>query len=596
MSGPVIAAEDLRVETVFGTPVVHDVSFEVQRGEVFGIVGESGCGKTTTGLALLGFADRGLRIASGGLVVAGHDVMAMTDDQRRDMRGRVIAYVPQDPPSALNPSMRVGAIVESLLRVHAPERVGDTIVRDMLGRVQLPSDDEFLRRYPHQLSGGQQQRLALAAAIVCEPAALVLDEPTTGLDVLTQAYILSEIRDLQRRTGVAMVYISHDLRVVAFLADRVGVMYGGRMVEVGPARELLARPTHPYTRGLVAAIPDHITPSQLSPIPGIAARASEGVLGCAFAPRCPGRTEVCTQEVPPLVPTKPGFETRCFHWERLQDTAVAAAAVTRRESAATPLLEVRDLGLVFTTPQGKKVGIDSASLVIREGERLAVVGQSGSGKTTLSRCICGLLAPTSGGVLLHGESLPLLARSRTREQLRSIQIVFQNPYESLNPRLLIEDTLARPAQVLRGVEKRQAKAEALDLLSLVRLPARVAGQVPTELSGGERQRVAIACALAAKPELMICDEVTSALDVSVQAAIIELLRELTEQLSMSLLFVSHDLGVVASIADRIAVIENGRVVEIGTAEQVLFAPEQEYTKRLLDVAPRKTFVAPPPVV
>jgi len=583
-----VRVEGLRVVLNDGVPIVEDVALEVRAGEILGLVGESGSGKTTTALALLGYARAGTRIADGTVSVDGHALTGRGESAVRALRGRVVSFVPQNPASALNPALRVGDAVADVLRTHAPGVSRDDSVLAALGRVELPADRTFARRFPHQLSGGQQQRVTIASALVCEPAAVVMDEPTTGLDVVTQARILEEVDRLRRESGLGVVYVSHDLAVVASIADRIAVMYAGRIVESGTAAELLARPRHPYTRGLIASIPDHVAPRRLSGIPGVAVGVGERPPGCAFAPRCEQRVVRCGEETPPPEPAAPGHDVRCFEWRETPAIRLEPRLALRTESeGATPLLQVEGLAAVHGSRHETVVAAADVSFTVAAGECVALVGESGSGKTTIARCVAGLHEPSAGRILFAGEPLAPRAKGRSREARRRIQIVFQNPTDSLNPRRRVADEIARPARVLRGLSRAEARAEVDGLLERVRLPARMATRFPAELSGGELQRVAMARALAARPDLVVCDEITSALDVSVQAAVLDLLTELRDELGLAVLFISHDLGVVASVADRVLVLDRGAVCEQGRVGQVLTAPVQDYTKRLLAAAPRR---------
>ena len=586
-AAPVVRVAGLRVEIAGGEPIVEDVSLEVRAGEILGLVGESGSGKTTTALALLGYARAGSLIAAGTVEIDGKPLTGRGESAVRALRGRVVSYVPQDPGSALNPALRVGDAIADMIRAHTPGRSGDEGVLAALGRAELPAERAFARRYPHQLSGGQQQRVTIASALVCEPAAVVMDEPTTGLDVVTQARILEEVDRLRRESGLAVVYVTHDLAVVASIADRIAVMYAGRIVEQGPASELLARPRHPYTRGLVASIPDHVVPRRVRGIPGVAVGVGERPPGCAFAPRCPQRISRCETETPPLEETSPRHAVRCFEWRRTPalELQPPVGAVLRAGQAA-PLLVVERLQAVHGNRNERVVAAEDVSFALAPGECVALVGESGSGKTTIARCVAGLHEPAAGRVLLDGDPLAPKAKSRPREARRRIQIVFQNPNDSLNPRHRVGEEVARPARVLRDLSGEEARAEVAGLLERVRLPARLADRFPGELSGGERQRVAIARALAAKPDLVVCDEITSALDVSVQAAVLDVLAELRAELGLALLFISHDLGVVASVADRVLVLDRGAVCEQGPVDRVLASPSEDYTRRLLAAAPR----------
>ncbi len=572
---PAIRVEGLRIERADGVAIVDGVSFAVAPGEVLGIVGESGSGKTTTALALLGHAGRGLRIAAGTVEAGGQRV---TGD--RALRGRVISYVPQDPGSALDPTLRVGSALEHMLRAHRPERLTPAAIAAALEGASLPADATFRRRYPHQLSGGQQQRCAIAVALVCEPPVMILDEPTTGLDVVTQARILDEIDRLRRERGVAMVYVSHDLGVVARIADRVAVMYAGRIVEEGPTAAVLQRPRHAYTRGLVASIPDHGAPRRLRGMAGVGAAPGESPDGCAFVPRCPLAVPACSASVPPLAEVEPGRRSACLRAAEVPAPDVAEARAIAPTGGAS-LLVVDDL----VARHGATTVVHGISFAIGRGECVALVGESGSGKTTTARAIAGLHEPAAGRITLDGDDLAGRARRRTPAQRRRIQIVFQNPTDALHPRQRVIDQVARPARVLRGLDGRAARAEATRLMELVRLSDRLYERFPRELSGGERQRVGIARALAAGPDLVICDEITSALDVSVQASVLELLVELQGALDVALLLITHDLGVVASVADRVLVLEAGQIREEGRVDKVLEMPEHPYTRRLLDAAP-----------
>ena len=580
-----VQVEHLSLALETGEPVIEDVSFDVASGELLGVVGESGSGKTTMALALLGHTRPGVRVTAGSIHIGGKPVLGQPAGALRGLRGKVVSYVPQDPGGGLNPSMRVGDAILDVLRAHRPGTRSEESVGVALRRVELA--DTFRRRFPHQLSGGQQQRVTIAIATVCGPAVAVLDEPTTGLDVLTQGKILAELLRLKNEERMAMVYVSHDLAVVGEIADRILVMYAGRVLESGPSDYVLGRPRHPYTKALVGAIPDVRRPRALRGIRGVAVGVGEWPEGCAFAPRCEHRLSRCEEAVPELVETGSRHLARCWRWPEL--AADEHPARPRHHAAgavsSTALLEVSGLEARYRYAHTERPAVDGVSFGIQSGQCVALVGESGSGKSTIGRCIAGLHAPSSGLILLDGEALAGRARSRTLEQRRRLQIVFQSPYESLNPRHRIHSSIERPLRMFRRLPRRATDAAVGELLERVRLPRRVGDRFPGELSGGERQRVAIARALAANPDLLVCDEVTSALDVSVQAAVLELLQQLRADLHLSMLFITHNLGVVASIADSVLVMDQGSICEAGLVDTVLTAPSHEYTRRLLEAAP-----------
>jgi peptide/nickel transport system ATP-binding protein len=585
--GTILEVSGLRVQLANGTPIVEGVDLFLEPGRILGLVGESGSGKTTVALALLGYAKPGVRIAAGTVRVGDEQLIGRPERELRRLRGALVSYVPQDPGSALNPSARVGEQLADVLRTHSLPADQDQI-KEALGRVQLPATKEFIRRYPHQLSGGQQQRVAIATALVCGPSLVVMDEPTTGLDVVTQAGVLKEVQRLRRELGVAVIYVSHNLAVVQELSDDVAVMYAGRIVEAGATAALLARPRHPYTRGLVASIPDFVKPRQLRGISGVGVRIGAWPRGCPFAPRCEQRVPQCEEKVPDLEVVPSGSLVRCIEWQRTPPVTSLPIQTRLRQDASTPLLGIESLRAVHRSRAGDVVAVRDVSLSVAVRETMGLVGESGSGKTTIGRCIAGLHEPTAGSIRLNGVELAAQASKRPRAQRRQIQIVFQNPQDSLNPRRKVLDEISRPARILRGLSRRAAEDDAVKLLGQVQLPSSVASRYPGELSGGERQRVAIARALAARPSLLICDEITSALDVSVQATVLEVLRTLQAELGLSMLFISHDLAVVASMATRVLVLESGVVREQGDLERVLTAPQDQYTRRLITAAPRLT--------
>jgi peptide/nickel transport system ATP-binding protein len=566
-----------------GPDVVRDVSFAVPAGEVLGLVGESGSGKTTVALALLGHTRRGLRITAGQVMLDGTDLLALSPRDLRAARGARVSYVPQDPSSALNPTLRVGTQVREVLRIHASaaDDTGDRMA-EVLREVSLDPTPEMLRRYPHQLSGGQQQRIALAMAFACRPSLIVLDEPTTGLDVSTQRHVLETIRSLCRSHGVAAVYVSHDLAVVSGLVSDVAVMYAGRVVEIGSAGRLFGEPVHPYTRGLIEAVPSTERAEVLTGIDGQQPRPGRRGPGCSFAARCGYAVDSCTTQVPEPV-TVAGRSVRCLRASDIPATRPERRPVTAGPSAgAAPVLSVRGI----TASYGSTPALSGISLEVPPRTCVAVVGESGSGKTTLARCVAGLHSNWTGEIAFQGAPLARGARQRDKDVLRRVQYIFQNPYTSLNPRKTVGQIIDQQLEQLTSLSRRDRSARAAHVLDDVSLAADVLSCYPDQLSGGERQRVAIARALAVEPELLICDEVTSALDVSVQAVIVELLRQIQAERHLALVFITHNLALVRSIAQSAVVLRQGAVAESGLVEQVLEHPADPYTQRLMRDVPR----------
>jgi peptide/nickel transport system ATP-binding protein len=587
-----------------GLPIISEVSFDVRPGQLLGLVGESGSGKTTAAMAVLGHARPGGRLVEGTSLIGDVDLASLPPNELRRARARLTSYVGQDPASSLDPSMSIGHQLMEALLVHGFSRdAARERIAAYLDKVKLPSDQSMLRRYPHQLSGGQIQRVALALALAVDPDVVVLDEPTTGLDVKVQNSVLDTIAALKRESGAAFVYVSHDLAVVSSIADHVAVMYGGYIVEHAATATLFASPRHPYTARLLRAIPQVTAQRRrLEQIPGTAVGVLDRPTGCPFAPRCDAVIDACRERVPPVAVLAAEHSLRCVNPEAALP-ASAGPSAEQAESSATgaELLTVTGLNAwypggagvfgVTVKPSDKKLIVRDVSFTLGSNECFGVVGESGSGKTTLARCVGGLHPHWSGSVKLEGAGLAAGVRDRSMSAQRDIQIVFQNPTASLNPRMTVFEALRHVLHRLRGIDGISAqRREASALLDLVRLPSRLLDSYPRELSGGEKQRVAIARALAPRPRLLLCDEITSALDVSVQAAIIDLVRELRRKLDgVAVLFISHDLAVVRAVADNIAVMHNGVVVERGSPEVILFRPQADYTRELLAAIPKMPF-------
>jgi peptide/nickel transport system ATP-binding protein len=588
----VLSIQDLRIVLdPSGIDIDDDVSFAIHQGEVLGLVGESASGKTTAATSLLAYQRRGAKVAEGRVDIAGTDVLSASRTALRRIRGGLISYVPQDASAALNPALRIGDQLMEILNEHSFGSSGaerEARLRQMMDEVLLPNDKSFLRRYPHQLSGGQQQRVAIAMALANRPKVIVLDEPTTALDVTTQAHVLDTVRDLTRSYGVSALYVTHDLAVVACLADRIAVMYAGRLVEIGPKEELFTGAYHPYTRRLLAAIPDITGERALHGIPGWAPRPGQRVPGCAFTPRCDWRIDKCATEFPPYEGPDPEHQVRCWRWEEVKALAAAAPAPLRvkADEVCTNLektvVNVQDVTAFY---QSKEI-LHGVSANLCQHRCLALVGESGSGKTTLARCIAGLHPfKIEGTVELNGKSLARESRGRTQHERQAIQYIFQSPYSSLNPRKTIRQLLAQPIDIFFKLDRDGREERMVRALDQVALDTSLLSRYPEQLSGGERQRIAIARALAAEPTVLICDEVTSWLDVSVQAAIIELLAKLQSETGVSMLFVTHNLALIRSVAQEVAVMSEGRIVELGLVDAVLEDPQAEYTKLLLADTP-----------
>ena len=595
MTDAAIELQDLQVAyTVRGVDrrVLRGVSFSIGQGESYGLVGESGCGKTTAAFSIMRYLPRNAKIQGGSIRLNGEDMLAMSGGKVRRLQATTLSMVYQNPASALNPSIRVGpqlAEVFQLMGVDKDESFHQS--ESMLHKVQISDPQRVMRRYPHQLSGGMQQRVVIAMALAKNPTLLVLDEPTTGLDATVEAEVLDLIAALRQEFGTTVLFISHNLAVVAKMCERVGVLYAGRLVEEGPAQEIFRDPRHPYTVGLLRCIPRgglRKDKTALDTIPGFLPRLGAKLPGCVFEPRCGLAKEICREQEPELYPVGHGRVSRCHFHDKAQELPrVAPARLPAAQTAkGQPLLEVANGSKTFKQEGHDVRALVDISLAVRPGEVLGLVGESGSGKTTLARLLLGLTAPDEGSVVaLDGNALAGKVENRTRDEVRSLQIVSQNPDGALNRRHSVRRIIGRALEKLLGMEGREKDERTVELVESVRFDQTLLGAKPAQLSGGLKQRVAIARAFAGDPRIVLCDEPTSALDVSVQAAILNLLVELQTQKGVSYIFISHDLGVVRYISDRIAVMYLGRLQEVGDAETVFGGPHHPYTEALLSAVP-----------
>jgi peptide/nickel transport system ATP-binding protein len=584
--------------------VVRDVSFHVSRGESFGLVGESGCGKSTIALAIVRYLARNGKVSAGKIEIDGADVLALNRDALRQLRANRVSMVYQEPGRALNPSILVGRQVAEVYEIAGIDRKQALVkAQEILGKVRISDPKGVMGRYPHQLSGGMLQRVVIAMALASEPSLLILDEPTTALDATVEAEVLDLIRGLRSEFDTSLLFISHNLAVISTMCDRVGVLYAGELVEEGTAHEVFSDPRHPYTVGLLRSIPSRDggnatstgkTRATLATIPGSLPSPGSVIEGCIFAERCGLADHRCRTETPPLYEIGGGRGSRCHYHERAQSVPMGTTAAEPPADEAPrmppdqsmPLIRIRAASKTFHMAGQSVRGLFGVDLDIKPGETVGLVGESGSGKTTLARVLMGIIAPDDGAELeLDGHKLAPLAPKRDTADQKSLQIVFQNPDSALNRRHSVRQLISRSLSKLGGYAGDQLTSRLLSLLKSVRLSERYLPMRPSQLSGGLKQRVAIARAFAGDPRIVVCDEPTSALDVSVQAAILNLLTDLQATKQVAYLFISHDLGVVRYLADRIVVLYLGRVMEIGPADKVFAGPHNPYTEALLSAVP-----------
>ena len=575
---------------------VDDVSFSIRSGECFALVGESGCGKSLTALSLMRLLPEGLYIDRGEVRLNGTDLLELTEREMQAVRGDRIAMIFQEPATSLNPVMTVGEQIVEAVRLH--ERVSKEEARQRalqwLARVGLDEPQKRFDAFAHELSGGQKQRVMIAMALACRPDVVVADEPTTALDVTRQAQILDLLKELQKEHGIALLLITHDLALVRQYADRVALMYAGQIVEQSKVSDFFEKPSHPYARLLLSAVPSADKSAQtLTGIAGSVPELSAMPSGCRFAPRCPAAKEACLQKCPTMRPMVPGRLVRCFYPDSPVTSSTTQLQKTMRSEET--VLKLTDVSVTYGSRGGlfsrQKAfeAVSHATLSLARGKTLALVGESGSGKTTLGKAALGLLenAAVSGSVEIAGE-VAFDARGRFKRHLRSCaQIVFQDPFASLDPRMSVGELVSEGIMALcPGLSKADARRKVSELLDSVGLPSAAADRLAHEFSGGQRQRIAIARALAVEPQIVVCDEPTSALDVSVQAQILNLLREIQAEQGVSYLFITHNFAVVEFMAHEVAVMQHGRIVESGTAAEVLTHPQHAYTQTLLAAVPR----------
>ena len=569
---------------------LRDVSFAIDRGESYGLVGESGSGKSTAALALVRYLPSNGRVSGGTISINGQDPLAMGKGALRQLRARTVSMVYQEPGRALNPSLRIGRqIAEAFEIAGESSDAAMASAEEMLRKVQISDPGRVMRRYPHELSGGMAQRAVIAMALAASPSLLILDEPTTALDATVEAEVLDLVAGLRQEFDTSILFISHNLAVIAKMCDRVGVLYAGELVEEGPARQVFDGPRHPYTVGLLRCIPrrgQKKDSDRLDTIPGFLPPPGHALTGCVFAPRCGLATDRCRESKPPLFDVGDLRTSRCFYHEQAPDlprATPASVASLSGNGTGDPLVVV---GGVSKTFGGSVRALADVDLSLHRGETLGLVGESGSGKTTLARVLLGLTPPDQGStVTLDGKPLAPDARQRPRSVLRALQIVFQNPDSALNRRHSVRSLISRPLTRLAGLSGAALRDRLADLIASVRLEDRHLPLRPGQLSGGLKQRVAIARAFGAGPDVVVCDEPTSALDVSVQAAILNLLADLQKAERVSYLFISHDLGLVRYLSDRIVVLYLGRVMEVGPAETVFTGPHHPYTEALFSAVP-----------
>ena len=608
---PLLDIRDLRTEIRLRQGVVHavdGVSLHVEPGETLGIVGESGCGKSMTGLSIMGLLPPGGHIADGSIKLNGQEISTLSDESMRSIRGNEIGMIFQDPLTSLNPTMTVGKQISEVVSLHrevSKEQAMDRAA-EVLDLVGIPRVRERIKEYPHQFSGGMRQRVMIAMALACEPKLLIADEPTTALDVTIQKQILELIDDLRLRLGMSVILVTHDLGVIAGRADRVAIMYAGKIAEVTDTETLFQRPRHPYTEALFQALPDKAAEAgaRLYSIPGLPPDLVNPPKGCRFAARCRYVTDRCREEEPPLTGEVAGHEFRCFYpvgpSERRQTAQVtdykepAPDAPPEGPGIGDELLRIDHLvkdypvttGVVLQRRVGWLSAVSDVNISIRSGETFGLVGESGCGKSTIGKLVVGLEKPTSGQINFEGRDLAKSSRREYRKERRNIQLMFQDSYASLDPRMRA-GTLLREPLVIQGVGgSKQEQMEIVgQMLDKVGLPRSAAERYPHEFSGGQRQRLGFARALMLNPKLIVADEPVSALDVSIQAQVLNMMKELQHDIGLTYMFISHDLGVVRYLSDKIGVMYLGKLVEVGPAEDVYLRPAHPYTRGLLDSAP-----------